>query len=428
MNDRTRSSRYRSYVLAILALVYFFYLVDRSALIVTQELIREEFNLSDTAMGLLTGTLYGVAYALAGIPIGWAVDRVNRRNLLVGVLSVWSALTVLSGACVSFWQLALARIGVGAAESGGAPAALSILSDLFPPERRGTVSSIFFAGAGIGGILSFVLGGYIAQHFGWRMVFVAFGLPGLVLALVVLFTVNEPARKSAVERPKQSVAGLLRETWQTMRYPGLGSLYLATGIYMFSVAGVGTWTVPFFMRSFDIDLATIGLVMGLGAGVFGVLGQVGAGVAFDWARRFGPRGPLMVVVIGSVIHVAAVLVVLLSGNLVITIVALCAMGATTTINAGPTNAAISQIAPPAIHGTSFALYAVISNVIGAGFGPAAVGILSDLLGSDGASLRTAMVIMALLQLIAVFAFLRASTVFARITTAADTASPGQPAS
>lgn len=418
VEENETTPRYRAYVVGILALVYFFYLVDRSALIVTQELIREEFGLSDTAMGLLTGTLYGVAYALAGVPIGWAVDRANRRKLLAGIVALWSGLTAVSGLCTQFWQLALARIGVGAAESGGSPAALSILSDLFPPERRGTVSSIFYAGAGVGGILSFMVGGWIAQHYGWRAVFVAFGLPGLLLALVLLLTVREPVRKTATAaRASQSTADLLRETFSVMRHPGLGALYIATALYMLSVAGVGTWTVPFLTRTYDLDLATIGLVMGLGAGVFGVLGQVGAGIVFDWARRFGPRGPLMVVAIGSVIHVLAVLVVLLSGNLAVMIVALCFVGATTSIQAGPTNAAISEIAPVHVRGTAFALYAVISNVIGAGLGPVIVGMLSDWLGGNAASLKTAMIVVALTQLLAVAAYVRAAGVFAQVTSA-----------
>lgn len=406
---------YRAYVVGLLALVYFFYLVDRSALIVTQELIRKEFGLSDTTMGLLTGTLYGVAYALAGVPIGWAVDRANRRKLLAGIVAVWSGLTALSGLTSQFWQLALARIGVGAAESGGSPAALSILSDLFPPERRGTVSSIFYAGAGVGGILSFMVGGWIAQHYGWRAVFVAFGVPGLLLALAILLTVREPVRKAPPMHAERAPGGLLGETWQVMRHPGLGALYIATALYMLSVAGVGTWTVPFLTRTYHLDIATIGLVMGLGAGVFGVLGQVGAGMVFDWARRFGPRGPLMVVAIGSVIHVGAVLVVLLSGNLAVTVVSLCVVGATTSIQAGPTNAAISEIAPAHVRGTAFALYAVISNVIGAGLGPVLVGGLSDYLGGNAASLKTAMVAVALAQLLAVAAYIRAAGVFAKVT-------------
>lgn len=415
MNETGSSRPYRIYVLILLSLAYVFYLVDRSAVVVSQELIKKEFGLSDTSLGLLTGTLYGVAYAVAGIPIGWAVDRMNRRSLLAVILAIWSGLTALSGLTVSFWQLALARIGVGAAESGGSPAALSILSDMFSPNRRGTVSSIFYAGAGVGSILSYLLGGYIAQHYGWRAVFIAFGLPGLILALAVFLTVREPHRQDKGARSTRAKIHPLRETWQVLRYPGLASLYFATGVYMLSVAGVSTWSVPFFIRSFKIDLATVGLIMSIGGGVFTVIGQLAAGVLYDWARRFGPRGPLMVVAIGSVIHVIAVLILLLSGNLAVTIAALCVMGATTTIHAGPTNAAISQIAPPGSRGTSFALYGVIANVIGSGMGPLLVGILSDQLGGGRESLRTAMVIVALLQLVAVAAYMRAATVFAKVT-------------
>lgn len=413
---------YRAWVVFVLALLYFFYMLDRSAITITQEMIKQEFGLSDTQLGMLTGTLYGVSYALAGIPLGWAVDRANRRNLLAGILAIWSTLTVLSGLCSNMIQLALARIGVGAAEAGGSPAALSILSDLFPPERRGTVSGLFYAGASVGGIVSFLVGGWIAQEFGWRAVFIAFGTPGLLLAAALLLTVREPVRKEARPARIAGGPGLLGQTLAVLRFPGLAALYAATALYMLSVAGAGTWTVPYLSRTFHLDMATIGLVMGLGAGVFGIIGQVGAGIVFDWANRFGPRGPLMVVAIGSVIHVAAVLVVLFATSLTVVIVALCLSGATTSIQAGPTNAAISRIAPAASMGTAFALYAVISNVVGAGLGPVTVGALSDWLGGNSGSLRTAMVIVALVQLLAVVAYIRAASHFARAVAARDAAS------
>lgn len=422
MDEREPSNRYRAWVVLLLALLYFFYMLDRSAITIAQELIKEEFGLSDTQLGLLTGTLYGVSYALAGIPLGWAVDRVNRRNLLAAILAIWSTLTVISGFASNMIQLALTRIGVGAAEAGGSPAALSILSDLFPPERRGTVSGLFYAGASVGGIVSFLAGGLIAQEYGWRGVFIAFGTPGLILAVILLLTVREPVRKQPVKPRAPGDAGMLSSTLAVMRFPGLAALYVATAFYMLSVAGAGTWTVPYISRTFDLDIATIGLVMGLGAGVFGVIGQVGAGVVFDWANRFGPRGPLMVVAIGSVIHVCAVMAVLFAPSVPLLIVALCISGATTSIQAGPTNAAISRIAPAASMGTAFALYAVISNVVGAGLGPVVVGALSDWLGGDGNSLRNAMIVVALIQLVAVAAYIRAAGHFARAVKARDAAS------
>lgn len=413
VDEQEPSKAYRAWVVFILAMVYFFYMLDRSAINITQELIKQEFGLSDTQLGMLTGTLYGVSYALAGIPLGWAVDRTNRKKLLAGLVGAWSGLTVLAGASSSFIHLALVRIGVGAAESAGGPTSLSILSDLFPPERRGAVASLFYSGASFGGIVSFLAGGWIAQHYGWRGVFVAFGAPGLLLAIALLLTLKEPRRKNPLPDRKTGDIGKLRQTWRTMRYPGLAALYLATAFYMLSVTGVGVWTVPYLSRSFGLDIASIGLIMGLGSGVFAVIGQVGVGFLFDWANRFGPRGPLMVVVAGTVIHAIAIMTVLLSANLTVVIVALCLGGATTSIQAGPTNAAISRIAPAATMGTAFALYAVISNVVGAGLGPLVVGAMSDVLGGGAESLRTAMIIVALVQLVAVFAYFRASKHFAR---------------
>ena len=419
MTDRPAGRRYRGLVVAMFALVYVLYTVDRSAMTITQEMIKQEFGLSDTAMGLLTGTFYGISYALAGLPLGWLADRTNRKRLLVGVVAVWSGLTALSGLCHNFVQLALARIGVGAAEAGGAPPALSILSDLFPPERRGTVTSIFFAGAGIGGILSFLLGGYIAQNFGWRAVFLSFGLPGLVVAGLLLAIVREPERAAPVVAPSAparrhgGAIAFLADCWRTLRQPGLPWLYFASGLYMLSLAGVGTWTVPFFTRTFGLEIATVGLLLGFGNGVCSVIGSIGTGVIFDWARRFGPRGPLLVVAAGVTIHFGAGLIVLLSGHIVPTVIALCFMGATSAMHAGPTTAAISELAPAQSRGLGFALYTVVSNVVGAGLGPLVIGMLSDSSGGGAGGLRDAMLTVMLVEVLVIFTYVRASAAFAR---------------
>jgi MFS family permease len=181
---------------------------------------------------------------------------------------------------------------------------------------------------------------------------------------------------------------------------------------MLSVTGVGVWTIPYLSRSFGLEIATIGYIMGIGS-ILGVIVQISIGFLFDWANRFGPKGPLMVVVAGTIVHAIAILIVLLSPSLTVVITALFFGIATSSIQAGPTNAAISRIAPAATMGTAFALYAVISNVVGAGLGPLVVGALSDVLGGGAESLRTAMIAIALVQLIAVFAYVRAARHFAK---------------
>ncbi len=410
-----QSKAYRIYAVTVLALIYFFYMMDRSAMVVSQEMIKHEFGLSDSTIGLLTGALYGVAYAIAGIPMGWAADRANRAKLMASVVAIWSGLTALSGLCTNVLQLAFTRVGVGAAESGGGPAAMSIVTDMFPPERRGTVASFLYSGAKVGGIASFIVGGYVAHEYGWRAVFLSFGLPGLLLALLLLLTIKEPPRTGSADgagKPKAS----LRETWQVLCTPGLGSIYIATGLTMMAVAGVGTWTLPFVTRAYGLNVKTAGLLLGMGPGVFGVIGGLVVGVLFDWARRFGPRGPLMVVALGCLVYIGGGVMVLLAPNVALAAVGLCVLGTAQAIYSAPTSAAISELAPTAVRGTAFALYSIVANVIGAGIGPILVGALSDRFGGDAHALRMAMMVVLMILLLGAAAYVRASYVFAAETT------------
>lgn len=400
------SQRHRTYAVALLVLVYFFYMVDRQAIVISQELVKREFGISDTQMGLVTGTIYGIAYALAGLPLGWAADRFNRKKLLAGLVGIWSALTAACGLSSSYVHLAIARLGIGAAEAGGAPAALSILSGMFPPERRATVSSIFFAGSGLGAIASFMAGGYIAAHYGWRAVFILYGVPAVVLALLILFTIREPAREPMESAGKQNRP--LKDIVDTLRRPGLMPLYIATAFSTLSVTGIWTWMVPFFMRTYGLDLATTGLIVALGTGLFSTVGMVTTSMLSDRLRRRSHRAPLYVVIIGSLVHLLLGLLVLSSQDLTVTVIGLCGMGAVMLVNVGPTNAIISEVAPPHARGIGFALFTFVSNVIGSGIGPLAVGLLSDHLGGTGTALRHAMMIVLLSQLISVAAFWMAS--------------------
>lgn len=402
MTETAPSRSYRIYVVTLLVLVYFFYMVDRQAIVISQEMIKAEFGISDAVMGMLTGTIYGLAYALASLPLGWAADRVNRRNLLAGLVGIWSALTALCGLSASYIHLAFARLGIGAAEAGGAPAALSILSDMFPPERRATVTSIFFAGAGLGSVISFMLGGYIATHYGWRSVFILFGLPGILLAVLIFFTVREPARSKKAKPPKSS--NPLRDIRDTLRKPGLGALYLATALSSLSVTGAWTWMVPFFMRSYDLSLTETGTIVALGTGVFCTVGMVVTSILSDRARRRSPVGPMKVVLWGSAIHLVLGAVVLWTHSLPVAIMGLCGMGAFMLVNVGPTNAIISEVAPAHTQGLSFAMFTFVSNVVGSGLGPLFIGLLSDHLGGSSEALRQAMTMILMAQLVAIGAY------------------------
>jgi len=262
-DERVLPNRNPVLVLGLLTSVYFLYLLDRNALLVTQEMVKAEFHLSDTQMGLLIGAFYGISYGLAGLPIGWLVDRVNRRNLLVVILSIWSGLTALCGLSGAYWHLILARIGVGASESGGSPTSLSIISDIFPPERRVSAISTFYAGTSFGLVVSYFLGGYVAKEFGWRAVFLLYGVPGLLLALVILLVVREPERR---RHDEQAQGGVFKAALDVLRTPLAAPIYVGSTLFCTSVSATAGWLMAFLMRERGVDIATGGLIMAITVG------------------------------------------------------------------------------------------------------------------------------------------------------------------
>ncbi|MGI9592688.1 MAG: MFS transporter, partial [Myxococcota bacterium] len=188
------SDSYRRYALGLLLVVYVFNFIDRQILAILAEPIAKELDLSDTALGFLGGVAFAVFYTFAGIPIARWADRGTRRSIIALGLLVWSGMTAVTGLSRSFAHLALARVGVGLGEAACSPPAHSLLSDYFPPERRGTAFSIYSLGIPIGGAIGTFAGGWIVEFFDWRTAFFAVGLPGVVLALVVRLTLREPPR------------------------------------------------------------------------------------------------------------------------------------------------------------------------------------------------------------------------------------------
>jgi len=372
-DERVLPNRNPVLVLGLLTSVYFLYLLDRNALLVTQEMVKAEFHLSDTQMGLLIGAFYGISYGLAGLPIGWLVDRVNRRNLLVVILSIWSGLTALCGLSGAYWHLILARIGVGASESGGSPTSLSIISDIFPPERRASAISTFYAGTSFGLVVSYFLGGYVAKEFGWRAVFLLYGLPGLLLALVILLVVREPERR---RHDEQTQGGVFKAALDVLRTPLTAPIYVGSTLFCTSVSATAGWLMAFLMRERGVDIATGGLIMAITVGALGVVGTISTGFLADRARRRSAGGPLVVVGACALINVLACTVAYNAADFSVVLGALCVFGLTFNAYPGPTAATLSLIVRPANQGMAFALYALLANLVG-GMGPLIVGVLSD---------------------------------------------------
>src|SRR5210317_25124 len=206
------SSRVAGYGLFMLTIVYAFNFVDRQILVILQEPIKLEMGLSDAQLGLLSGFSFALVYITAGIPIAYWADRSNRRNIIAAALTIWSGMTALSGFAQNYTHLLLARIGVGIGEAGGSPPAHSMISDYYPPHKRGTALAIYSTGVHVGVLLGFIVGGLVSQAYGWRVAFMAVGIPGIVLAVVFLLTVKEPQRGRWESSEEAAYKPTMRET------------------------------------------------------------------------------------------------------------------------------------------------------------------------------------------------------------------------
>ena len=193
MNDEV-TDRQRRYTLFMLVLVFTSSHVDRQIMGILGQPIKESLMISDTQLGLLTGIMFAVFYATLGMPMAMWADRNNRRNLISFSVFLWSLMTALCAAASNFMQLLLLRIGVGVGEAGSNPPSHSMIADLYPPERRSTAMAIFGTGINWGILIGFLVGGWINEWYGWRVAFLVVGLPGILLALAVQFTVKEPPR------------------------------------------------------------------------------------------------------------------------------------------------------------------------------------------------------------------------------------------
>ncbi|WP_156843253.1 spinster family MFS transporter [Novosphingobium aquimarinum] len=272
------------YILFLLLLAYMSSYIDRIALGIFGEAIKRDLSISDTELGVLTGFVFVIFYSVLGVPIGRLADRFPRRKLLTACLCLWSAMTILAGSATTFGTLLLTRIGVGIGEAGLTPSAHSLLSDLYPRQRRSFAFAVFGAGPPLGIIVGALAGGWIAQALGWRIGMVAIGLPGIVIGLLFLLTVHEPQRGQQDDEP---VADALPSFGAAVRTVARDPLFVLVTLGMacaaVSLYSLSTFTVPHLIRRYEMDLFTAASLFGVSYGTAGVLGAVLGGVLTDWA-------------------------------------------------------------------------------------------------------------------------------------------------
>jgi predicted MFS family arabinose efflux permease len=273
-------------LLWMLAAAYACNFMDRSVVATLAQAIKLDLLLSDGQLGLLQGYAYVVLYSVAGLPIAWLAERTNRVTIISVCIAAWSGMTMVCGLAQSFGQLMLFRIGVGVGEAGCNPCSHSMIADAFAPSRRSRALSIYQLGATIGTAVGAMSAGVVAQHFGWRMAFVAVGAPGLLLALLIRLGATDPPRIEAAHG--DAGAGGVRLSAVLRRLvtsPALVHLLMGFTLASFAAGALGAFTQPYFIRAFGLTYGQIGMIFGLTGGLASAASMLISGRVTDWATR-----------------------------------------------------------------------------------------------------------------------------------------------
>lgn len=372
---------YVRYAVGILTVIYVFNFADRQILSILMQPIKQEMQLSDTQLGFLSGVAFALFYATLGIPIARLADQYSRVNIITICLSIWSLMTALSGLAGNFIQMLAARIGVGIGEAGGIPASHSLISDYVPVQYRSTAIGIFTLGVPLGLMTGYMLGGWIEQLYGWRAAFMALGIPGLVLAVILRLTLDEPRRghsQAGVQTPtaQPSILQVARHmgSMRTFRH-----LAAAAALQGFAGYGILQWLPSFLHRSHHMASGEIGTWLALIIGIGGAIGTTGGGYLADRLGRRDMRWQMWLATVAAVGAAPFAFVIYLSGSTALALAALFIPVIFSNSYLGPIFSLTQTLAPVRMRALASALMLFILNIIGLGLGPWAVGALSDLL-------------------------------------------------
>lgn len=389
------SPRYARYVLGVLFVVYVINFIDRQVLSVFIGPIKKEFGASDTAMGLLAGFAFALLNTFAGIPIARWADRGNRRNIIALGLAIWSAMTLASGLAKSFTQLALARIGVGIGEAAGTPPAHALIADYFPVNKRATALAIYSAGVFVGAACAYLGGGYLRAYFDWRTAFLVLGAPGLLVALVLRFTVREPPRGYSEHDHDGVATSSLSETLRFL-FSNPAWIYLIVGAAFLSIPGYGVlmWGYEFYGRVHGMAPIAIGQWMALIVGVGGSLGTLIGGRLAD---KLGAARKSRAVLVPALVTLAGLplgAVFLLADSSQLSLCCFFPFYVLLNIYIPAMYSTNQHLAKLPMRATASAILLFVINIVGAGAGPLLVGALSDFFmsGYGVAAIRYALTI------------------------------------
>ena len=394
---------YAWYVVSVLTVAYIFSFIDRQILNLLVEPIQQDLNLSDTQISLLQGMAFALFYTLMGIPIARLADVANRRTIIATGVFLWSLMTALCGLTKTFWQLFAARIGVGVGEAALSPPSYSLFSDYFPPGKVTRAIAVFTGGSFLGAGLAYIIGGFVIDYVAsldtvdipfigqlraWQLAFIVVGLPGILLALLVM-TLREPARrgllgdeKGAAPKgiPIKVIIEFLRKNRRTY-----GHHLIGVSMFVMLAYAILSWTPAFFIRKYGWTPGEVGLIYGSILLVFGTSGVVSAGWIADALRRRGyADANLRVIVIGALCATPFGIAAPLVDNVWLALALMAPFTFLWSLPHGIAPAALQPITPNRMRAQVSALYLLSVNLIGLGIGPTFVALMTDYLYKDPA--------------------------------------------
>jgi MFS family permease len=373
MNHRTRTIFALAVLFAINTLNFF----DRQVFGAIAEPVRKEWGLSDSAIGLV-GTAFTLVYAAVGLPLGSLTDKLARKKILAAGVFVWSLLTAASGLAMSYWQLFALRLGVGVGEATCAPAATSLIGDIYPADKRAKALSVFMLGLPVGIALSYAISGSVAQAYGWRAAFYVAGLPGLACTLAVLF-LREPERGAA---ETHAIGARKREGSPyklVLSIPTMWWIIASGALQTFNMYAIGQFLTPFLMRYHGQDIRTAGFTTMIVFGLSGIPGLLLGGLIGDAVMKRRTNGRLLLATVCLLASAPLIFLALTrpAGDALVFILLMGTGVAAMNVYYATVYPAIQDIIEPTLRGTAMSIYFFAMYVLGAALGPLGTGLASD---------------------------------------------------
>lgn len=363
--------------MGLLTIVSLLNYLDRTLIYILFTPIKQEMSFTDFELALLGTTSFVIFFTALGVPFGRLADRSSRKNMIAAGLAVWSVFSGLTGFAKGFWALFLCRVMVGVGEATLGPAALSLLSDYFPPQRRASMQSIYASGITVGAGLAFFLGGWIGFKYGWRTAFYFLGFPGLFFAVLV-YLLKEPERgRTEVSPPKYT-----SNDWRLLfRSKPLRYHYAGYALFALAANSLSIWGPAFFTRVHGYSIRTLGIVAGLTSLLSGIPFTLLGGFLSDRMRQHGPGGRMRLGFVASLLAIPFWIMLLFSNNVPVLLVANFILLGLSLIWIAPSMADVHEMTGPHLRGLGIGVFICLVHISAYAVGSPLIGKLNDLLGA-----------------------------------------------